>query len=394
MKIFQKILDALSDKSPIPLLLASGYTPSMIKSEIIETFEPYFKNHANLEEYAIKFLVPDWINYLRLAIKYPGIENDIRIVLSSYEEAKARSYEHTMYVLSKMMPYHLESGNKYWSFLNLEVDKSELELYEFAQTSMKDISNIIEGISKSIYVENVLINKIKRGKPIDIEKTISSKVGSLIQDLIDNSGYSSLFVVPTENLKLSEWRNIGAHHTYAIVENSIRCESGEGTRKSTFEIGRTELYERINYCMRTTEVLNMVHKIFGFDNLPDISRRVDKKGINARPELQFLMFSSALQSQGFEIQNINYNLEKASLELLDLTKDDPINRGIHSSQLLNQLWLFTNSKSLEIKYFKNDGKLYLTSSISCEIFEQIESDDTKGISFFAENVNFNLESNG
>ncbi|MBR9916836.1 hypothetical protein GYB29_03905 [bacterium] len=394
MKKFQKILEGLKDKSPIPLLLENGYTPSTIKSEIIETFKPYFKNHSNLENYAINFLVSDWINFLRISIKHSGIENEIKTVLETYEQAKTRNYEGTMEVLTEMIPYHLESGNKYWSFLNLEVDKKDLEIYEFAQTSMKDISNIIEGISKSIYVENVLVNKIRRGKTVDIEKTMSNKLGNLIQDLIDNSEYGSIFIVPRENLKLSDWRNIGAHHTYSIIDSKIKCESGEGARKITFKIERNELFERLNYCMRTTEILNMSHKIFGFDNLPEISKRIKQDKSNARPEIGFLMFSSALMSQGFEIQSVNYDSEIATLELFDLTQDNPRDRGIHSSQLLNQLWLLTNSKSLEIKYFKNDGKLYLTSSIGSEIFEQMEKDEKKGVSYFAENVNFKLENGG
>lgn len=391
MEKFQKILEGLNDKSPIPLLLENGYTPSKIKSEIIETFKPYFKNHSNLESFAITFLVSDWINFLRISIKYPRIEKNIKNILVTYEQAKTRSYEDTINVLSTLIPFHLESGNKFWSFLNLEVDKNHLELHEFAQSSMKDISNIIEGISKSVYVENVLMNKIKRGKPIDIEKTMSNKLGSLIQDLIDNSDDGAIFIVPKENLKISDWRNIGAHHTYSIVNDKIRCESGEGARKITFEIERDELFERLNYCMRTTEILNMAHKIFAFDNLPEISKRIDKSKHNARPEIGFLMFSSALMSQGFEIQYVNYDSEKASLELLDLTQKNPIDRGIHSSQLLNQLWLLTNSKSLEIKYFKSNGDLYLTSSIGCEIFKKMEKDDNTEVSYFAENVNFKLE---
>jgi hypothetical protein len=394
MKKFQKILEGLKDKSPIPLLLENGYTPSTIKAEIIETFKPYFKNHANLEKYAIDFLVSDWINFLRVSIKYSGITGDIKTVLNTYEMAKTRNYENTIDATSKMIPLHLESGNKYWSVLNLEIDKSNLELYEFAQTSMNDISNIVEGISKSLYIENVLINKIKRDKPIYFEKTKANKLGNLIQDLVDNSDYSSIFIVPKENLKVSDWRNIGSHHTYSIIDDKIHCESGEGTRKVTFKIGREELFERLSYCMRTTEVLNMAHKIFAFDNLPELNKRIDNENSNSRPEIGFLMFSSALMSQGFEIQNINYNSDNASLELFDLTQDNPRDRGIHSSQLLNQLWLLTNSKSLEIKYFKNDGSLYLTSSVGSNIFEDMEKDDKKEVSYFAENVNFKLENGG
>lgn len=394
MKKFQKILEGLKDKSPLPLLFENGYTPVTIKAEIVETFKPYFQNSSNLEKYAIDYLVSDWINFLKISINHPGIENDIKLVLKSYEQAKTISYDSTINVLSKMLPLHLESGNKYWSFLNLEVDKSNLEIYEFCQTSMKDISDIIEGLTKSLYIENVLINKIKRGKPVDISKTQTNKLGNLIQDLIDNSDYRALFIVPTENLKISDWRNVAAHHTYSIVGNNIKCESGEGTNKISFDLTRAELFQRVNYCMRTNQVLNMAHKIFGFDNMPEISKRLEKNKVDDRPEIGFLMFSSALMSQGFEIKDIAYDSETATLELVDLTKMNPRDRGIHSSQLLNQLWLVTNSKHLEIKYFKNDGLLYLTSSIRGNIFEQMQLDKKKDVTFFAENVSFKLENGG
>ena len=394
MKRFQQILGGLRYKSPIPLLLENGYTPSTIKNEIIETFRPYFQNPSNLEKYAINYMVADWINFLGISIKYPGIEVDIKTVLGAYEEAKNRNFSETMDVLSTLIPVHLEAGNKFWSFLNLEVNKKDLELYEFVKASMDDISNIIEGISKSVYVENVLINKIKRGKIIDLEKTLSNKLGNLIQDLIENSEYSSLFIVQSESLKLSEWRNISAHNTYSIQGEKIICEVGESNNKFAFEIERVELFERVNYCMPTAEVLKIVHKIFSFDNLPEISARLKKENINSQPEIGFLMFSSALMSQGFEIQNIEYNTEFASLELSDLTNENPKDRGIHSSQLLNQLWLLTDSKDLEIKYFTKDMLLYLTSSIKSNIFEQMAKDDSKGIEYFAENVEFKIENDG
>ena len=70
MKNFQKILEGLKYKSPIPLLLENGYTPLSIKEEIIGTFKPYFKNLSNLEKYTINFLISDWINFLRILIEF------------------------------------------------------------------------------------------------------------------------------------------------------------------------------------------------------------------------------------------------------------------------------------------------------------------------------------
>ncbi|MFT5833453.1 MAG: hypothetical protein ACI97N_001080, partial [Cognaticolwellia sp.] len=51
-------------------------------------------------------------------------------------------------------------------------------------------------------------------------------------------------------------------------------------------------------------------------------------------------------------------------------------------------------KSLEIKHFRNNTELYLTSNIGSDSFEQIEKEDTKGTGYFAENVNFKLENGG
>ena len=391
MKGFYKILQSLKDQSPIPFLLENGYTPSDIKAEIIDTFNPYFENHANLEEYAISFLVSDWINFHRIKTKYSGIESDIEKVLSAYNQAKSKSHQDTIELISSMMPFHEQYANKFWSLINLELDKSDLETHEFAHVVMSDISNIIEGASKSLYVENVLIGRIKRGKSVDIKTIISNKLGNLIQELIDNTDYKLIFIVPKENLKISDWRNIGAHNSYSVLGNTIHCTSGQGDKKVSFKIERRQLFERLSYCVRTTEILNMAHKIFVFDNLSEISLKVDKDNSNLRPEVGFLMFSSALMSQGFEIKSINYDLEYAFLELIDLTQGNPLKRGIHSSQFLNQLWLLTNSKFLEIKFLKNDNNLYLTSSISNKAFNEIEKNEKKDVSYFANNVSFKFE---
>ncbi len=109
MKRFNKILQSLKNQSPIPFLLENGYTPSDIKAEIIDTFNPYFKNHENLGDYAIEFLVSDWINFYRMKIKYPGVESDIKKVLSSYNQAKSKNNQDTMNIISSMMSFHEEN---------------------------------------------------------------------------------------------------------------------------------------------------------------------------------------------------------------------------------------------------------------------------------------------
>lgn len=220
LKKFKRILIGLKNKSPLPLLFENGYSPESIKKEIIETFSTYFENKNILDEIAIKYLVPDWINIMRISIIYPNIERDLLLVLSNYKSAKRINKDRTIEILASLSPKHIEAGNKFWSFLNLEVDKKELELEEFTQTSLKDISDIIEGISKTLYLEQLMINRVLRNKTFDIQKVIELKLGNVIDELINNSNYPNLFKTVPDNIKFSDWRNISAHHNYSIKKGT------------------------------------------------------------------------------------------------------------------------------------------------------------------------------
>ena len=195
MKKFDKILEGLKNKSPLPLLFENGYTPETIKSEILNDFARYFTDLNSLEKYALNYMVADWINFMRVGIVYPNIHDDIKLVLDNYNKAKLINKEKTIQVLTELMPLHVEAGNKFWSFINLEVPKTDLELEEFVQTSMKDISDIIEGLSKVFYIEQVAINRVIRGKAFDIKKIIDNKLGSNIQELIDCSSIKKMFII-------------------------------------------------------------------------------------------------------------------------------------------------------------------------------------------------------
>lgn len=394
MKKFEKIIDSLKHKSPLTYLYENGYTPEMIKNEIFSSFEPYFIDRKSLEKFAINYMVSDWINYLQICVIYPNIENDIKLVLDRYNEAKSKKPNETIKLMSEMMQFHLETGNKFWSFINLEVSKSELELDEFVQTSMKDISDVIECLSKNFYIEQVGINRILRDKAINLSKLVESKLGNLIEELIVHSTYSKLFKTQPDNLKLSDWRNIAAHHKYSIQKEIIQCEYGVAENKKTLSIDREELFDRLHQCVRTMQVLNMAHKFFAYDNMDEISKVINPTDKDARIEMSFLTFSSALMSQGFEVININYETgDTATLELKDLTQDDPEKRGIHSSQFLVNLWLVTNKAELIVKYHKENGELFMISKCDGNTCDLISSKE-KNFSYLAENVVFETLNGG
>lgn len=386
MKKFDKIIEELKTASPLPLLYKNGYTPESIKKEILNDFTPYFTDLKSLERNALNYMVADWINFMRVGIIYPNIHDDIKLVLESYNKAKSISKDKTIQIITKLMPLHVEAGNKFWSIINLDVSKADLELEEFVQTSMKDISDIIEGFSKVLYIEQVAISRILRGKAFNIKNIIENKLGNIIHELIDCSSIKKLFIVEPENIRLSDWRNISAHLSYSINKGQIILEYGEKGNKKSFVVNRTELFDRVQKIMRTTEVLSLAHKFFGFDNIKEVRSKIKHKIAETRDEIGFLILSSSLMSQGFEVTNIEYlDKDEAILILQDLTNHDPIKRGIHASQFLIKLWVLTEKPKLSIKYKTQDGELFMISRCDGKTCELISTQE-KEFSYLAEKV--------
>lgn len=197
---------------------------------------------------------------------------------------------------------------------------------------------------------------------------------------------AQLFKTYPDNIKISDWRNIAAHHDYVFRNGQVVCEYGPVGKRQTISLNREELFEKVKQCTRTLEVLNLAHKFFTFDNLDIISEKQPKMKSDARGEIGFLMFASSITSQGFEIVNIDYEKDKeAVLTVRDLTQEDPIKRGIHSSQFVYPLWVESESKKMTVKYQTNKKMLFLTASINDEVCKKILTGEKK-FEYLAEKI--------
>jgi hypothetical protein len=235
-----------------------------------------------------------------------------------------------------------------------------------------------------------MIHRVLRNKNFDIQKIIELKLGNVIDELINNSTYPNLFKTVPDNIKFSDWRNISAHHNYSVKKGLIHCEYGTGDKKKKIVLKREELYEKLEQCMRSTEILNLAHKIFGYDNMNEFKSFTKPSDMEAREEIDFLTISSGIMSQGFEIINLEYqNIPKAILTLKDLTNGDAKMRGIHSSQFLTNLWIITRKPHLEIIYIKQNGEPYLISKCDSKMCELVSSGKKK-LTELAEKVEFEL----
>jgi hypothetical protein len=396
MKKFEKILTDLKEKSPLNYLYDNCYTPDTVKQEIVTTLKPFFSNIDNLNEYAIKFLVSDWIEFLKLKAFHNDAEGFITEIVSHYNKAKSRNPAVVFTTINSLMPLQVDAGNKFWSFLKLELDKSTLAFEEFAQTSMKDISDLVEGLMKVLLYENLAIDRVNRNKVIDIEKIQLLDLGVIVEELATNSPFGPLFKIQPENLKVSDWRNIAAHHNHKLLgDNKILCEYGPKENRKNITVTRDELFDRVSKIYYSLQLLNISHKFFSFDNLKDIVNiqpPVEDK--NGRDEIGFLMFASSVNSQGFEIESIDFKDGGDALMVIkDLTDGNPTSRGIHASQLVYPLWFIAESNTSTIEYKTKVGETYLKATTTKEVCEKIKSGD-KTLEYLAEHVKFEIAKNG
>lgn len=392
MKNTDKLLKFLGSSNVFKKLYEDGGTQKEIKKQIVTTLQPFFSNREILNEIAINILVPDYINLNRLREKYTDIDKDIKVILSTYSDALSTNSELVYKTISELVPEIVETGNKFWSFVHLERDKSDMELYEFAKESFENIEDIIEGIMKAQIIEHIAINRIIRKKPFELSKIKSTKLGVLIQELIQQSPYPKLFMTQPDGIKLSDWRNIAAHKSYQVQTDSVHCRFGSGTNETSFYLSREELFNRVNQIVRMLEVLNLSHKFFGFDNIYKIQPRqeTDQNTTAGRDEIWLLIFISSICSQGFEVLKFNYEADgKALMVVKDLTEQDPQMRGIHTSQFIYQIWLETRAREISIEYMLRDGQLYLRSSSNSEVCEKIYK-NSRPFEYLGEKVVFEI----
>ncbi|MDM8567371.1 hypothetical protein QUF74_17190, partial [Candidatus Halobeggiatoa sp. HSG11] len=135
----------------LPILLdyikSENIRPEDIKLQIIETFEPYFRNHENLEKYSIRFLIPEWINYSTLSISNHYVD-DIQRIVEILNYLKDTNANKILDLFVKWSDEINKSSNIFWSFKNLETPKNDLDLHDFVVECLNNIGQNIEGLIK------------------------------------------------------------------------------------------------------------------------------------------------------------------------------------------------------------------------------------------------------
>lgn len=359
-------------------------SPDEIKEQIVEVLNPLFVNSNNLEKYAIEYLVTDWINYLKLMNTDIEYEENIKQIVTILNQDIQNSIDKTVewfVEINKVTDY-------YWSFKNLEINKKDLDLYDFSTECLKNIGQVIEGLQKVFIKWYFHIFSNINGKNYTYDEVNKKDLGVILDYLIAKNQLLNILIISPQNIRLNQWRNIAYHHKSEVIDEKVICKYKNQGNEISFEINRDELFSVLEKTYSTYIIFKTAYSLFFFDNLDEI-RSKNTENYNPRNHVFTYDLYSKINSQGFEVKEIITDKDNSTMILIDKVSNNfDIERAIHSSQFLYKLWILTKKETLTIEYWIKD-KLFFVSSTNAIIC--IEAGKSGNIfKYLAEKVEFRL----
>lgn len=368
MEGYERIISAIKEGSPLLKMIELGVKPEEIKEAVIESLEPYFDNKDILEQLAIKLLVPESISLLKIQ-KDKWLFDMFEKCFFTYRSAKTKDQQSCLKSCALWQPYIAHSTSEYWSVLHLEVPKGDLGIGEFLHECLRNIGDIIEGVTKP-YLK-VLLHQVRiaNGIKTALEDIDSLDLGAIVNELVEKSGYATLFMPPPRNIRLNQWRNIAYHHTAKIENSEIICWYGKTPNIKEVRLSREELLQVVQAAVNIYAVLRLAYTLFYIDHLNEI----DECSLSGevRDEAVFVNFAAGLASQGFEVVEYKKNPDDAKLVVKDISNLNPDKRRFHASQFLLPLWVITHSNRVIVEYREKDNTPNFLVSANSDVCEKI-----------------------
>ena len=237
MDRYQKII---ASSSTILKLIEQGFTPDDIKEGVIQSLSPFFENKELLKTFAIQQLIAESITLEK--IKEDGrfvdvLKQSLLIYRLAKEKEPVRCYES----ITLLEPSIAQSQSKFWSMLNLEVDKSNLTIHEFLHECLRNIGDFVEELAKP-YLQSLLLQVRINEKKENLLKNVDQiDLGDVIDELIQKTNFNDFFSPAPWNIRLNQWRNIARHGSAKIEKNQIVCWYGKTPKIREVRLSRDEL---------------------------------------------------------------------------------------------------------------------------------------------------------
>jgi hypothetical protein len=214
-----------------------------------------------------------------------------------------------------------------------------------------------------------LLTQLRVSQSKDIVDIATLDLGKVVRELSDVSGVKDLFEPQPWRLLLSQWRNVAQHHSFEIRGEEIRCWYGKGQKEKTITLTRSELWELLYTVFNIHFILRTAYIIFLIENLDQLQPMITPA--EERVDAALFRFAVASAGQGFEVQRVEVENERAFAVLKDVSDGDVTVRAIHASQFVEVLWEYTRAERCEVEYRSRDDIPTLFASASAQDCEAV-----------------------
>ena len=373
-----------------------GYTPDDIKASVILILKDLFENKNKLAQFA---MTSDILQIWDFILRYHNESSfmlSVKLILNYYRQAYHENPLAVKKIYKDMFNHFSNRENIMWSISKNKMDLENTNLYDFTSLCLSRIGSILEVNLKSLLVEFYALLRIAKKRPIELEKIMGFDFGVIVNNILNTYGFESILKISPSNLKVSDWRNIAYHHTYAITNNdNVMCEYGKNEKKQ-FIIDRKQLIYYTHEIVKCTNIFHIVHWIFFFDHFDEIveSCKADNlEHIHMRDEIWKESLRISLLGQGYQLVEFQTSKLLTSTKLFDalntgtLNKQFELQRKIHASQFLYNIWSYFPAETLCVYYCDKNGEIKAIFKVSGEVCELIGKGE-KELSYLVGKVEF------
>ncbi len=385
MTDYKKLLQGIRTLSPFLAWSEQGLTPEEIKAEIVRILAPYFENTAFASELPIEMLAHEAVAVEKIS-RDPWSSAHFSNLLSLYQQARALDRGRCIQVLAEWNESIFRSMAEFTSLYLLEADHENLSLEEFKVEMFRNIGGVIEACIQPQLKALLHQVHICTGRFSSVSELTQTRLGSIVNELYAIPSLSTLVAPPPWGLQLNQWRNIAQHHSATVVGDSIECRYSIGTLQQVLILNRQDLLSLARKIQEILGILRAARSLFIANNLEAFLKDLPSK-TSARKEVSFFVLSVGIATQGFEVVGLNASHDNVFLTVQDVTKQDPLHRGIHASQLLYSIWQIFRTPKVVVSYRTREGTPFLQATAEAADLEQLESGQL-GIDEFANRVQF------
>lgn len=206
-----------------------GYSSDDIKDAVVKVLQPYFTHMDVLNKYACDSQLLSAFEFFVRYYNESEFSQGIKEVTDCYKNANINFNKESWDIILSTYAVMVEDENKMWSIRNSKLNLQEDDPYEKMVQIFQRIGNVLEVSVKHIVQELYALIYLKYKGCVDYEKIRKQDFGVIINNILDKDLLQSVLRIEPCGMKLSDWRNIAYHHTYALGDDgNIDCTYGKG----------------------------------------------------------------------------------------------------------------------------------------------------------------------